>query len=765
VQRCCLPSSKREKARTLACHASIQVLGTLCPSCLSLYVYAAGSKRSLAQLSQIDEHGDAKRQRPGGAGGVGGRGAASAGLVLASGGAAGASAASVNRGSSERESKIESESTSPADASLPREELVARLDEYLSRGALVELHSHLLGMGSADFWVSRIMMTYLPRVLAKDVLWRPMDMPPAAASGASGRQPQASLAVQLTARGLGPRPATRLVLDLAHLHACRTNMIAALVDARQLACNNDHSNAAQLALQQFRAKIIEQLDSLVKDPSSLLRELEQSHTADLATAERTIATASSTTHPASTQPAGPRPPASISGREALLRALSSSSLQVLTDDIKDQHTRRNTTFDLERLAFILEHFTDDVVYSEERLCDACGIAATPNSALRRAQLESTFNNATGMLDFSTKVHPYVIYNTRAREFQLVTGVTNHDIISYLAPLSFGGLAAASGRAAADPSTTSRPVGAAAVAEQAATAGLPTGMPAVRALVRNWFEFLANDGGGPRDTDVSALYRGSFTPEFFPRRFAAKDAIYEQRLEVLGILLNCVLGRYGDAGVQNVELSLGFKDGTNVDVLRVIHECTFRSLLLPNPAGRITTAHPQSDAAPPASTQRGSGRGTSGPTSSHETAHFLAVPKAMRGVQPPWRRWLGAGYNDKPPNQTCKLLLALNRGACRGVPVEFDMSPPAPTGKVTAWQYVSSPAEAQAALGTLGMWAKANGHRFDAVAKLVARDECLEAMYPKEVKKCACPALANGKTRSWARRDTAGIMVGTVTVIM
>jgi hypothetical protein len=51
--------------------------------------------------------------------------------------------------------------------------LVALLDEHVSRRSLVELHSHLLGMGSADFWVSRIMATYLPRVrVATEILVR-----------------------------------------------------------------------------------------------------------------------------------------------------------------------------------------------------------------------------------------------------------------------------------------------------------------------------------------------------------------------------------------------------------------------------------------------------------------------------------------------------------------------------------------------------------------------------------------------------------------
>ncbi|KAJ3182306.1 hypothetical protein HDU87_008468 [Geranomyces variabilis] len=42
--------------------------------------------------------------------------------------------------------------------------LFRKLDEAITGKQLVDLHTHLLGMGSADFWLYRIMGTYLPRV-------------------------------------------------------------------------------------------------------------------------------------------------------------------------------------------------------------------------------------------------------------------------------------------------------------------------------------------------------------------------------------------------------------------------------------------------------------------------------------------------------------------------------------------------------------------------------------------------------------------------
>mmetsp|Transcript_16969 Transcript_16969/g.22224 ORF Transcript_16969/g.22224 Transcript_16969/m.22224 type:complete len:120 (-) Transcript_16969:2056-2415(-) len=41
------------------------------------------------------------------------------------------------------------------------------LDEKVVSHELVDLHTHLLGMGSADWWVTRIMKVYLPRVFEK----------------------------------------------------------------------------------------------------------------------------------------------------------------------------------------------------------------------------------------------------------------------------------------------------------------------------------------------------------------------------------------------------------------------------------------------------------------------------------------------------------------------------------------------------------------------------------------------------------------------
>lgn len=53
-------------------------------------------------------------------------------------------------------------------------------------------------------------------------------------------------------------------------------------------------------------------------------------------------------------------------------------------------------------------------------------------------------------------------------------------------------------------------------------------------------------------------RGNFTPQFYPRRFEMRDVIVDRHPQVLEVLLNTVLHRYGKAGVGYVEFSVSGK---------------------------------------------------------------------------------------------------------------------------------------------------------------------------------------------------------------
>jgi hypothetical protein len=56
-----------------------------------------------------------------------------------------------------------SPSRATKEATVSKRELVQKLDELISTDSLVDLHTHLMGMGNADFWVTKIMEGYLLR--------------------------------------------------------------------------------------------------------------------------------------------------------------------------------------------------------------------------------------------------------------------------------------------------------------------------------------------------------------------------------------------------------------------------------------------------------------------------------------------------------------------------------------------------------------------------------------------------------------------------
>ncbi|CAF5029648.1 unnamed protein product, partial [Rotaria sp. Silwood1] len=82
----------------------------------------------------------------------------------------------------------------------------------------------------------------------------------------------------------------------------------------------------------------------------------------------------------------------------------------------------------------------------------------------------------------------------------------------------------------------------------------------RAHIMNAFSMMNADGSEPRSIDFHS-FRGKFTPEFDPRRFALKDSIYAQRLDLLAFLLRNVLYRFSTClpQVNYCEFSVGCGD--------------------------------------------------------------------------------------------------------------------------------------------------------------------------------------------------------------
>ncbi|CAF3391108.1 unnamed protein product [Rotaria socialis] len=101
----------------------------------------------------------------------------------------------------------------------------------------------------------------------------------------------------------------------------------------------------------------------------------------------------------------------------------------------------------------------------------------------------------------------------------------------------------------------------------------------RAHIINAFSMMNSDGTEPRSVDFHS-FRGAFTPEFYPRRFALKDSLYTQRLDLLVYLLQHVLHRYSTCvpPVKYCEFSVGCGDLTRPWMLDVLSTFCIREEL-------------------------------------------------------------------------------------------------------------------------------------------------------------------------------------------
>ena len=99
----------------------------------------------------------------------------------------------------------------------------------------------------------------------------------------------------------------------------------------------------------------------------------------------------------------------------------------------------------------------------------------------------------------------------------------------------------------------------------------------RAHINNAFSMVNPHGTSAENVDFHA-FRGNFTPEFYPRRFALKDSLYSQRLDVLAALIHEVLQSYQAClpPVKYCEFSVGVGDLTRPWVYDIL-----RSLRIPS----------------------------------------------------------------------------------------------------------------------------------------------------------------------------------------
>ena len=221
-------------------------------------------------------------------------------------------------------------------------------------------------------------------------------------------------------------------------------------------------------------------------------------------------------------------------------------LQPIRNSAWRSETKLNEFFrEIERYDLSFENdFSFEVVFSLKNLCKGLGVSTSDPEDLRAAKVEELLD-----IDFTAE-SPFkhkIIWNERKQCFQIVNGI---------------------------PVSTLRNL----ILENKAS----------RARVSNGFSMLNPDGTTPRTVDFHT-FRGAFTPEFYPRRFALKDSLYEQRLDVLAYLLGHILSRYGSCvpPVKYVELSVGSGDIARpwiLDVLSVFKSpkegisCSFQNFI-------------------------------------------------------------------------------------------------------------------------------------------------------------------------------------------
>ncbi|KAI8915836.1 hypothetical protein EDD86DRAFT_215964 [Gorgonomyces haynaldii] len=182
----------------------------------------------------------------------------------------------------------------------------------------------------------------------------------------------------------------------------------------------------------------------------------------------------------------------------------------------------------------LPHYTYDVVFDWKSLCQIFHVDIKDADLKKREEIpfQRMMTNLESKLGKHGLIKGYIIFNARKRRFESVYGITNSNLINIIQ----------------DEKSGQSPL----------------------AYVRNAFAMLNRNGEAPDEPDLDT-YRGNFTPAFYPHRFQFKDCIYQQRLEVLSILLYDVCLHYAKAGVNYIEFSMGVGDMLNVDIWKHLND--------------------------------------------------------------------------------------------------------------------------------------------------------------------------------------------------
>ena len=164
----------------------------------------------------------------------------------------------------------------------------------------------------------------------------------------------------------------------------------------------------------------------------------------------------------------------------------------------------------------------------------------PTRSMKFQDFFSLFNEFDDLQDRSINFQHWIVFNARKQKFEIVYGMQVEQLrkLIYI--------------------DANKPSEAAKLA---------------RAHLINAFSMCDAEGNRPRPIDFHGFH-GFFTPEFYPRRFALKDSIYSQRLDVLAALIGHIMERYRTClpPVKYCELSVSANDLSKqwvFDVLRSV----------------------------------------------------------------------------------------------------------------------------------------------------------------------------------------------------
>jgi hypothetical protein len=183
-----------------------------------------------------------------------------------------------------------------------------------------------------------------------------------------------------------------------------------------------------------------------------------------------------------------------------------------------------------------KHFSYDVVLKLDDLCKGLGIKRMDNHDLKQVAVAEKLG--INSPQSSIKFRDWIIFNAREQKFEIVYGIRVEDLrqLMHIDPNA--------------PNEVRR---------------------LVRAHIINAFSMCDAEGAPARHVDLQSFH-GNFTPTFYPRRFALKDSIYHQRLDVLAALIVHIIERYQSClpPIKYCEFSVSVNDLTRAwvfDVLR------------------------------------------------------------------------------------------------------------------------------------------------------------------------------------------------------